>query len=337
MSYGNASFALIEVVSNNNTITAFGGATSSADGAIGYIPKPLTGQQNYVLTGSGGWSAPINKATQTVKCYIETSSWVGTFTNKQIINLTVPSIIDGVTLVIGDKILINLPYEQFANGVYYVTEILSPIPSINLTRIEDYSAVSQFLQGSIIYVANGTLFGGSLFIQSSIQPTILGTSAITYTQYTGVPIPKSWYNDAGGTSAAALVSGYISFGLGVGGIGSGSSGTAINKVPGLYVYQLTSGKSYRVRFFCDIYSASSSTSGSFYIVKSTSSTLPTSPSLSTDTIGSLHATNSTLSSYYKVDVVGYITTSVTTYIGIRFGGSAGPAQVANSVIEINLL
>ena len=92
-----------------------------------------------------------------------------------------------------------------------------------------------------------------------------------------------------------------------------------------------------MRFFCDIYSASSSTSGSFYIVKSTSSTLPTSPSLSTDTIGSLHATNSTLSSYYKVDVVGYITTSVTTYIGVRYGGTAGPAQIANSVIEINLL
>ena len=335
VSSGNASFALIEVVSNNNTITAFGGATSSADGAIGYIPKPLTGQQNYVLTGSGGWSAPINKATQTVKCYIETSSWVATFPNKQIINLTIPSIIDGVTLVVGDKVLVNLSFDSSVNGCFAVTEIISG--GFALTRIEDYSAVSQFLQGSIIYVANGTLFGGSLFIQSSIQPTILGTSAITYTQYTGVPIPKSWYNDAGGTSAAALVSGYISFGLGVGGIGSGSSGTAINKVPGLYVYQLTSGKSYRVRFFCDIYSASSSTSGSFYIVKSTSSTLPTSPSLSTDTIGSLHATNSTLSSYYKVDVVGYITTSVTTYIGVRYGGTAGPAQIANSVIEINLL
>ena len=46
----------IEQVSNNNTITPFAGATATKDGAIGYIPAPLAGQQNYVLTGGGGWS-----------------------------------------------------------------------------------------------------------------------------------------------------------------------------------------------------------------------------------------------------------------------------------------
>jgi hypothetical protein len=48
----------IEVVSNNNTITQFTGATSAAPGAIGYIPAPAAGQQNHVLTGAGGWAAP---------------------------------------------------------------------------------------------------------------------------------------------------------------------------------------------------------------------------------------------------------------------------------------
>jgi hypothetical protein len=50
------SWATIEVVSNNNIISQFTGATSAADGAIGYIPKPLAGQENYTLKGSGGWS-----------------------------------------------------------------------------------------------------------------------------------------------------------------------------------------------------------------------------------------------------------------------------------------
>ena len=31
------------------------GASSSADGEIGLVPKPTTGQQNYVLTGSARW------------------------------------------------------------------------------------------------------------------------------------------------------------------------------------------------------------------------------------------------------------------------------------------
>ena len=50
----------IEIISNNNTILPFTGATSAADGAIGYIPAPLSGQQNYVLTGGGNWAAISN-------------------------------------------------------------------------------------------------------------------------------------------------------------------------------------------------------------------------------------------------------------------------------------
>ena len=52
---GRQSWALLEVVSNNNTISAFTGSSSAGDGFIGYIPAPKAGQQNYVLTGSGGW------------------------------------------------------------------------------------------------------------------------------------------------------------------------------------------------------------------------------------------------------------------------------------------
>ena len=36
------------------------GATSSAAGEIGLVPKPTTGQQNYVLTGSGGWKDALS-------------------------------------------------------------------------------------------------------------------------------------------------------------------------------------------------------------------------------------------------------------------------------------
>ena len=48
----------IEIISNNNTILPFKGASVSADGAIGYIPTPKAGQQNYLLEGSGNWTGP---------------------------------------------------------------------------------------------------------------------------------------------------------------------------------------------------------------------------------------------------------------------------------------
>ena len=55
--------AIVEVVSNNNTITAFSGATPSSNGFGGYIPQPLAGQQNYVLTGAGNWAPQITALT----------------------------------------------------------------------------------------------------------------------------------------------------------------------------------------------------------------------------------------------------------------------------------
>ena len=56
--YGQYPWISIEVVSNNNTISAFTGSSSAGDGFAGYIPAPLAGQQNYVLNGSGKWDGP---------------------------------------------------------------------------------------------------------------------------------------------------------------------------------------------------------------------------------------------------------------------------------------
>jgi hypothetical protein len=53
----------IETVSNNNAITAFTGATSVANGAIGYIPAPQAGDQTKYLCGNGTWSNATDAAT----------------------------------------------------------------------------------------------------------------------------------------------------------------------------------------------------------------------------------------------------------------------------------
>ena len=77
------SWATIEVISNNNTITQFAGATSTAAGGIGYIPPPLAGQQNHVLTGSGNWR-PACPAFATYISYAAADStlrFTGTNTN----------------------------------------------------------------------------------------------------------------------------------------------------------------------------------------------------------------------------------------------------------------
>ena len=56
-SYDNYPWCTIEVVSNNNAITAFTGATSAKDGTLGYLPAPKIGDQNSYLCGNGTWQS----------------------------------------------------------------------------------------------------------------------------------------------------------------------------------------------------------------------------------------------------------------------------------------
>ena len=391
----------IEMLSNNNTISAFTGATSNTDGIVGYIPAPPAGTQNSYLRGDGSWQQANNAPTAAEYIHVTSNN-----------NISVPAINTAVPLpnllaAAGSRILqpTSTTFQLEAYCSYKCTGVISVVAmgviyqwynvttgtligvagnngnSLQTQATMATAIISPTVQTTLSLYITYISQGGTIYGQTQQDQYRRGPFALievisnnnTITQFTGassgsagsigyIPAPsagqqnfvltgggnwstistvlpaKSWYNDAGGTNPVALVStSYMVFGLGVGGVGSTSAGSAISKVSGVYVYSLAAGNSYRIRYYCDIYSATSATSGSFYIVKSSSSTLPSSPSLSTDTIGSLYATNSTLASYYKVEVVGYITTTAITYIGIRYGGSAGPAQIANQVLEIDLL
>jgi alpha-tubulin suppressor-like RCC1 family protein len=52
----NYSWATIEVVGNNNTVTQFAGATATSAGALGYVPAPPAGAHNAYLRGDGTWA-----------------------------------------------------------------------------------------------------------------------------------------------------------------------------------------------------------------------------------------------------------------------------------------
>ena len=64
------SFALLEVVSNNNTIGAFSGATTAMPGQQGYIPAPPAGAQNMFLRGDGTWAGGYANAPSAAQYYM---------------------------------------------------------------------------------------------------------------------------------------------------------------------------------------------------------------------------------------------------------------------------
>ena len=90
--------------------------------------------------------------------------------------------IDGYTLQLNDRVLVNCAGTHAANGVYLVTQLASPITLVRPADL-DGSPLSEFQQGGLFYVTNGTVFGGSLFVQSSASPSVIGASPIVYSQY----------------------------------------------------------------------------------------------------------------------------------------------------------
>jgi hypothetical protein len=52
---------------NPNIWNALVGATENKDGSAGYAPKPVAGQQGYVLTGNAVWTDPTTLTTGKLK------------------------------------------------------------------------------------------------------------------------------------------------------------------------------------------------------------------------------------------------------------------------------
>jgi hypothetical protein len=126
-----------------------------------------------------------------VACYTTLSGLSFTYDDDSTILVTIPTgplVLDGYTVVaVTDRVIINTAGTLAANGIYTVDS--SAVSGLNtvytLTRVADAtgSIMSAFAQGGLFYVNSGTVFGGSLFVQTSDSPAVIGTSGIVYSQY----------------------------------------------------------------------------------------------------------------------------------------------------------
>ena len=92
--------------------------------------------------------------------------------------LTNGAVIDGVTLVTGDRVLLKNQTTASQNGVYVV------VASGAASRSADANADAEVTRGLFTYIESGTLFAGSAFVLSS-KGGVLDTGALTFTQFGG--------------------------------------------------------------------------------------------------------------------------------------------------------
>lgn len=111
--------------------------------------------------------------------------------------------VDGVAVVVGNRILVKNEVAQANNGIYTVTAVGSsggpgPGPGGSnpyiLTRATDFdssgSGVDQIDAGDFFLVTAGSTLTNTSFVQQTPLPIIVGTTAIVFTQF-GAPITYS--------------------------------------------------------------------------------------------------------------------------------------------------
>ena len=88
-------------------------------------------------------------------------------------------VLDGVTLAVGNRVLVKDQATALQNGIYTVTNIGSVSTNWILTRATDYDSVAQTVRGDTVSVISGTLSTASLWMLTSIVTTV-GTDSFTF-------------------------------------------------------------------------------------------------------------------------------------------------------------
>ena len=91
-------------------------------------------------------------------------------------------VVDGITLAVGNRVLVKTQANTFENGIYVVTEIGGSSSNWVLTRADDYNQASEINYLGVVAITRGTANAGLVFQESSSGPFVIGTSPITFTQ-----------------------------------------------------------------------------------------------------------------------------------------------------------
>ena len=93
--------------------------------------------------------------------------------------------IDGYTAVAGDVLLVKNEATAANNGLYTVTQVGDGTHPYILTRATNLQTASE-VTGAYVFVRNGTTNANQGWLVDSAGPYTIGTTAITFTQFSGV-------------------------------------------------------------------------------------------------------------------------------------------------------
>jgi len=150
---------------------AFSGDQSVGNNRLTNLADPVSGtdaaNKNYVdgLLQGFDWKSSVRAATTA------SGTLSSAFANG--------SVVDGVTLATGDRVLIKNQATGSENGIYVVNASGAP------TRAADADSSAEVTAGATVFVSEGNSNGNSSWTLVSDDPITLGTTALTFTQVAG--------------------------------------------------------------------------------------------------------------------------------------------------------
>lgn len=127
---------------------------------------------------------PVNPQDAATKAYVDATSVglnvldavrVGTTAN---ITLSGTQTIDEVAVVAGDRVLVKDQTTQSQNGLYVCA-------AGAWSRSTDFDSSAEADPGSFVFVEEGGINAGSGWVMTAVAPVTLGTTAITWAQFSG--------------------------------------------------------------------------------------------------------------------------------------------------------
>ena len=170
----------------NISLTPHGTGTvtvpSNYQGRSGFTSDSLTNKA-YVDSVANGLDvkASVRVAT-TANLAAVYANGAGTLTNS---STQAAIAIDGVSLSGQDRVLVKNQTAGAQNGFYKVTTVGTGSANWVLTRTPDADAASELTAGAFTFAEEGTLNGDNGYVMSTNGAVTLGTTAITFEQFSG--------------------------------------------------------------------------------------------------------------------------------------------------------
>ncbi len=91
--------------------------------------------------------------------------------------------LDGITLTVGERILVQSQNNTWENGIYILT---ANAPGYVLVRTGDFDTPAKMPKGAVIFIREGGFYGGTAYSLNTVVTTV-GVSPLTFLRYSHLP------------------------------------------------------------------------------------------------------------------------------------------------------